>query len=63
MEDEAELAAIEESYRKGSLSTGDLKKKCIALLTEIVVSLQEKRAAITQATFDAFFNPVEKRRV
>ena len=41
LEDDDELAAIEKTYRAGTLSTKDLKERCAEVLTEIVVKIQE----------------------
>lgn len=39
--DDDELASVKERYTKGSLTTGELKKLCIRVVTDIVIGLQK----------------------
>jgi tryptophanyl-tRNA synthetase len=41
LEDDEELATIERTYRSGELSTGELKKKCIEVVSKMVLEVQE----------------------
>jgi len=54
LEDDDELAEIEKSYRAGTLSTGELKKKCIAVLQAFVGTFQERRATVTDQIMREF---------
>jgi len=57
LEDDEELAEINQSYRKGTLSTGELKKRCIAELQKFVVAFQERRAEVTDEIMRQFMTP------
>lgn len=57
LESDEELAEIESSYRKGTLSTGELKKKCIAELQKFVTAFQERRAKVTDEIMRDFMTP------
>ncbi|GAB7350057.1 hypothetical protein MBLNU459_g0727t1 [Dothideomycetes sp. NU459] len=57
LDDDAELAEIEQSYRKGTLSTGDLKKRCIEELQKFVSAFQERRANVTDEIMRDFMTP------
>lgn len=48
MEDDEELAKIEESYRSGKLLTGDLKKITTTVITQIIKDHQKRREGITK---------------
>lgn len=41
LEDDEELDTIEKNYRSGVLSTSELKARCVEVVTEIVVGVQE----------------------
>lgn len=57
LEDDAELEEIERNYRKGTLSTGDLKKRCIEELQKFVTAFQERRAKVTEEIMREFMTP------
>lgn len=57
MESDEELAELEQSYRKGTLSTGDLKKKCVTELQKFVGDFQERRAKVTDQIMRDFMTP------
>lgn len=57
LEDDAELTEIEQNYRKGTLSTGDLKKRCIEELQKFVSAFQERRALVTEEIMREFMTP------
>ncbi|KAL9086531.1 MAG: hypothetical protein Q9159_004120 [Coniocarpon cinnabarinum] len=57
LEDDAELAKLAADYRKGDLLTGELKKKCISVLTDYVTSFQGRRAAVTDQTSELYMAP------
>lgn len=56
-EDDEKLKQIEESYRKGELLTGELKKMAITLLQEYVKDFQERRKAVTDDMLKQFMTP------
>ncbi|KAL1310525.1 hypothetical protein AAFC00_000809 [Neodothiora populina] len=59
LDSDEELAEIETSYRKGTLSTGELKKKCIEELQKFVTAFQERRAKVTEDIMREFMTPRE----
>ncbi|KAJ3105314.1 tryptophan--tRNA ligase [Phlyctochytrium planicorne] len=60
LDDDAELGQIEKTYRSGELSTADLKKRCIEVLTAIIVKIQENRKKITDEDVKEFMEPRPK---
>lgn len=48
---------MEESYRKGELLTGELKKMAITLLQEYVKGFQERRKDVTEEILRQFMKP------
>lgn len=48
---------MEESYRKGDLLTGELKKMTIALLQEYVKGFQERRKEVTDEVLRQYMTP------
>ncbi|KAK8207897.1 tryptophan--tRNA ligase [Zalaria obscura] len=57
LDDDEELAQIEANYRKGTLSTGELKKRCIEELQKFVGAFQERRAKVTDEVLRQFMTP------
>ncbi|PNS19123.1 Tryptophan--tRNA ligase, cytoplasmic [Sphaceloma murrayae] len=57
LESDEELHEIEASYRKGTLSTGELKKKCIAELQKFVSAFQERREKVTDEIMRQYMTP------
>ena len=57
LEDDQLLETLEKDYRAGTLSTGDLKKKCIEVLSKLVSDVQEKRKTVTDETVKSFMDP------
>ena len=53
-DDDVELKAIEDQYRKGELLTGELKGKCIQVLQDFVMKFQENRSKVTPQVLDSF---------
>ena len=47
VDDDAKLADMADKYRKGEMLTGEMKKECIAVVTDYVTSFQERRARVT----------------
>lgn len=54
LEDDNELAHIKKEYGEGRMLTGEVKKRLIDLLTEMVERHQRARAAVTDEMVDAF---------
>jgi tryptophanyl-tRNA synthetase len=48
---------VEESYRKGELLTGELKKMAITLLQEYVKGFQERRKDVTDEILRQYMTP------
>lgn len=48
---------IRENYKSGKLSTGELKKFCIQILTELVQTHQQNKKSITNETLQQFLQP------
>ena len=51
LDDDEEISRIEKEYRAGTLSTGDLKKRCIEVLQKFVGDFQ----AVSFSTIGFFF--------
>lgn len=56
-EDELKLKEIYESYKKGQLLSGELKKLAIDKITEFVLEFQKRRNEIDQDVIDKFMKP------
>jgi tryptophanyl-tRNA synthetase len=54
LEDDEELARIGRDYGSGAMTTGEVKKRLIEVLTEMVTAHQERRAAVTQEVLEQF---------
>ncbi|KAJ3126083.1 tryptophan--tRNA ligase [Nowakowskiella sp. JEL0407] len=57
MDDDEELADIERRYKSGELSTGNLKKRCIEVVQELVGKVQERRKTVTDEELKKFMDP------
>ncbi|KAG0345797.1 DEAH-box ATP-dependent RNA helicase prp22 [Podila humilis] len=57
LDDDEEVAEIEKNYRAGTLSTGDLKKRCIEVLQKFVSEFQARKAAVTEEILDEYMTP------
>lgn len=49
-----------QNYRSGELLTGELKKKCIAVLQAVVKNFQERKAQISDDVVREFMNASRK---
>ncbi len=56
-DDDDELERIADSYRKGELLSGEMKKLCIETLQKFVKDFQEKRAKIDDKILASFMKP------
>ncbi|EPS36224.1 hypothetical protein H072_10287 [Dactylellina haptotyla CBS 200.50] len=54
MEDDEELEKIGQSYRKGELLTGELKKMCIETLQAFTKEFQDRRKIVSDEELDEF---------
>ncbi|KAF9586624.1 tryptophan--tRNA ligase [Lunasporangiospora selenospora] len=57
LDNDEEINEIEKSYRAGTLSTGDLKKRCIDVLQQFVGDFQARKAAVSDEILDHFMTP------
>ena len=57
LDDDVELAEIEKNYRAGTLSTGNLKKRCIEIVSELVIKVQQARAKVDADIIKNFMDP------
>ncbi|KAI9735712.1 MAG: hypothetical protein M1818_006320 [Claussenomyces sp. TS43310] len=56
-DDDEKLRQVEESYRKGDLLTGELKKMAITLLQEYVKGFQERKKEVTDEVRTQYMTP------
>ncbi|KAJ3407909.1 tryptophan---tRNA ligase [Chytriomyces confervae] len=63
LDDDAELETIERTYRAGTLSTSNLKKRCIEVVTKIVVEIQERRKLVTDELVREFMDPAAPKNI
>ncbi|KAJ3075676.1 tryptophan--tRNA ligase [Podochytrium sp. JEL0797] len=63
LESDEELATLESTYRAGTLSTSNLKLRCIEVVTQIVTEIQERRKLVTDELVREFMDPTEKKVV
>ena len=56
-DDDKFLEETYQSYKKGELLSGEMKKLCIDVLQGFVKTFQENRAKVDQATLDSFMKP------
>lgn len=57
LDDDEELERLRATYKSGELLTGEMKKRCIALLQEYVASFQARRADITDEVKARYMTP------
>ncbi|KAJ3043997.1 tryptophan--tRNA ligase [Rhizophlyctis rosea] len=57
LDDDVELAEIEKKYSSGEMMTGELKKKCIEIVSAMVKDFQERRKTVTDETYKSFTDP------
>ena len=57
MQDDDELAQIYADYRKGTMLTSEIKKKCADELSSFITDFQARRAKVTDAMLDEFMRP------
>ena len=60
LDDDEEVEKIANDYRKGELLTGELKKKCIAVLQKVVSNFQEKKKAVSDDLVRQFMDKERK---
>lgn len=59
-EDDDALQDIEEKYRKGELSSGDLKKMTAAVINKIIIQHKERKNAVTPELIAKFYDSAKK---
>ncbi|KAJ3281572.1 tryptophan--tRNA ligase [Borealophlyctis nickersoniae] len=63
LDDDEELAQIEADYKSGKLLTGDLKKRCVEVVSALVKDVQERRKNVTPEVIDSFMNPNVPKKI
>jgi tryptophanyl-tRNA synthetase len=61
-DDDEELERLYNSYKSGELLTGQLKARCIEVLTEFVTLFQKRRASVTPQVLEQFMMLPHKKR-
>jgi tryptophanyl-tRNA synthetase len=56
-DDDEKLLRLAAEYRAGTLTTGDMKKECINMMTAYVKKFQEARANVTDEILEEFLKP------
>ncbi|KAF6011418.1 tryptophan--tRNA ligase [Brettanomyces bruxellensis] len=56
-DDDDELKRVADSYRKGELLSGEMKKLCIETLQKFVKDFQERRAKVDDKVLESFMKP------
>ncbi|TPX35314.1 tryptophan---tRNA ligase [Synchytrium microbalum] len=56
LDDDEELDDIERRYKAGELSTGDLKKRCIDVVADMLEEIQNRRKAISEELLKNFMD-------
>ncbi|KAJ3087716.1 tryptophan--tRNA ligase [Quaeritorhiza haematococci] len=62
LDDDEELEKIGNLYRSGEMTTGELKKRCIEVVSKIVADVQERRKKLTDEDVDNFMNPTKPKK-
>ncbi|KAJ2063890.1 tryptophan--tRNA ligase [Coemansia sp. S146] len=57
VEDDQEIADLAEGYRKGEITSGEMKARCIKVLQDFIGSFQERERAITDDDVKNFMDP------
>ncbi|UZJ54331.1 hypothetical protein CBS101457_003651 [Exobasidium rhododendri] len=60
VDDDEEMAVLGKEYRAGSILSGEMKQKTIAVLQSIVQSFQERKAAVTEEVIKSFMDKTRK---
>lgn len=63
LEDDAELEKIREEYSKGTMSTMELKERCVSVISEVVKKLQDAKKLVTDDTVSSFMDPNRPKNV
>ncbi|KAI9688782.1 MAG: hypothetical protein M1822_001139 [Bathelium mastoideum] len=56
-DDDEKLQKLYDDYKSGALTTGELKKECIAIMQEYVKEFQERRNAVTDEVLQQYMTP------
>ncbi|KAI9502577.1 tryptophan--tRNA ligase, cytoplasmic [Coemansia spiralis] len=57
VDDDKELADLAEGYKKGEITSGEMKARCIKELQDFVGAFQERERAITEENVNKFMDP------
>jgi tryptophanyl-tRNA synthetase len=60
LDDDAKLASIGAEYAAGRMLSGEIKAELIALLSDLVLQHQARRAAVTDADVNAFMSTAQR---
>ena len=63
LDDDEKLASIGVEYSSGRMLSGEIKAELIALLSDLVQTHQQRRAAVTDADVDHFMSTVQRNPV
>lgn len=55
LEDDAELSRLYLGYKDGTISSGEMKKRCIEVITALVESHKQRRAGITDEIMKEYY--------
>lgn len=55
MEDDVELEYLYKGYKAGTITTGEMKKRCIEVVTEMVEEHKQRRAQVTDEMMREFY--------
>jgi tryptophanyl-tRNA synthetase len=56
LEHDDELEEIRSTYESGELLSGQMKKRCIEVVTELITSHQQRRSEVTDEEIDTFYD-------
>ncbi|KAJ2618022.1 tryptophan--tRNA ligase [Coemansia sp. RSA 1804] len=57
IDDDKEIADLADGYRKGEITSGEMKARCIKVLQDFVGAFQERERAITEQDVKNFMDP------
>ncbi|KAJ2662588.1 tryptophan--tRNA ligase [Coemansia sp. RSA 1199] len=62
LDDDEEVAQLAEGYRKGEISTGEMKARCIKVLQEFIGEIQERAKSVSNQLLADLQNPSFPRK-
>ncbi|KAJ1796803.1 tryptophan--tRNA ligase [Coemansia sp. RSA 2399] len=57
IDDDKEIADLAEGYRKGEITSGEMKARCITIVQDFIGAFQERERAITEKDVQNFMDP------